>query len=652
MAFMVMFGILTLQLWRVQVVPAEDYVAQAEALQVKPVYTPAPRGQIVDRAGNQLAVSRPALSAVVDGSLVPENAVEELVPLLAAFTGLPSEEVAAIVDDAISRSDRRVLSSDLDEADAVFLAEHREEFAGVSVVPVPLRVYPYGNVASGIIGYIGRPDQTDIDEGASYTDILGKAGLEDEYDDQLQGVEGSIKFRVDAFRTVLEKLGEVFPEAGNTLVLELEIELQEVLEGALLEGLELARTEYNPEGCDPGSADDGTEDKGCPVRAVGLVLDVNDGSVLAMASVPNFDPSLFVNFDPQEFKELPDGALTNFAVTGQYAPASTFKALTYVMAMEEAIPPASVSSVEDEILCSGQLAAASLGEGSQQVFRNWTRKDDGFQDIHDALMRSCNTYFWEVAFALWDEHKGTDQENLLQDWARQVGFDSKTGIDLPSEKAGIIPDRELFERWAEEEPKLLHESRLAFASPWFGGDLLQAAVGQGSVLSTPVQLATAYAALVNGGTVWQPRVVDEVRTEDGLLVQEYPKTVLNVVDDLAASTVRALRNDLGRVVNDPRGTAYSAFLDFGPKRDQVGGKTGTAEIIKQRTDDEGNVLQESVTTALFVGVTPIDDPDYVVVVIVERGGSGGGIAAPTAKPVLQYLLDQPLTPVAVGDVAD
>lgn len=650
-AFMVMFGILALQLWRVQVVPAEDYVAQALALQVKPVYTPAPRGQIVDRGGNRLAGSRPALSAVVDGSLVPDDAVAELVPLLAAFTGLPSAEVAAIVDDAIARSDRRVISSDLDQEDAVYLAEHREEFAGVSVVPVPLRVYPYGNVASGVLGYIGRPDQADIDEGASYTDILGKAGLEDEYDGDLQGVEGSIKFRVDAFRTVLEVLGEVFPEPGNTLILELDIEVQQVLETALQDGLELARREYNPDGCDPGSEDEGTEDKGCPVRAVGVVQNVTDGSIVAMASVPNFDPSLFVSFDAKEFEELPEGALTNFAVTGQYAPASTFKALTYVMAMEEDIAPLDVDSVEDEILCSGQLAKP-LGEGSQQVFFNWTREDDGFQDIHDALMRSCNTYFWEVTYALWDEFKGTEEENLLQDWARGIGFDTKTGIDLPSEKPGIIPDRELFERWAEEEPRLLSESRLQYESPWFGGDLFQAAVGQGSVLATPVQLATAYGALVNGGTVWQPRIVDEIRNPDGTLVREFPKKVLNLVEGLTPSTVRSLRNDLQRVVNDPRGTAYSAFSDFGPKQDQIGGKTGTAEIIKRRTDDAGNVIQESVTTALFFGVAPIDDPEYIVVVIVERGGSGGGIAAPTAKPVLQYLLDQPLTDVAVGDVAD
>lgn len=645
LAFVAMFGILTLRLWQVQVVADENYVENAEAQQVKTVRTPAPRGQIVDRTGQQLAGTRPALSAVVDGALVPDSAVDDLVSLLAAFTRLPAEDIAHIVEDATDRDDRRVITSDLDEVDAIYLAEHREDFVGVSVIPVPQRTYPYGNIASGVLGYIGQPSAADIDDGAGYTDILGKAGLENQYDEALQGTEGSIKFRVDAFRTVLEVRGEEFPEPGNTLILELDIEVQEVLEKALLDGLALARIQYNPDGCEPSD-----DDKGCPVRAVGVVQNVNDGSIVAMASVPNFDPSWFVTYNEAEFGALPEGALINFAIQGQYAPASTFKALTYVMAMEEDIAPIDAASVEEPILCSGQLAKP-LGEGSQQVFFNWTRQDDGFQSIHEALMRSCNTYFWEVAYALWDEHKGTEQENLLQNWAREVGFDAKTGVDLPFEKSGIVPDRELFEKWAEEDPQRLDPSRLEFDSPWFGGDLFQAAVGQGSMLATPLQLANAYATLVNGGTVWQPRVVKEIRTEDGLLVEENPKTVLNVVDDLSAATVKALRNDLKRVVNDPQGTAYAAFQDFGASVEQVGGKTGTGEIIKRRIVDDV-VIQESVTTGLFVGVTPIDDPEWVVVVIIERGGSGGGIAAPTAKPVLQFLLDQPVTDVSVGTVAD
>ncbi len=551
-----------------------------------------------------------------------------------------------------TRGDRRVVVSDLSERDAVYLAEHSEDFVGVTVQPIPKRIYPYGNLASGVIGYIGRPSETDIENGARPTDILGKAGLEKQYDSQLQGTEGAIKYQVDAQRSVLSVLGEEFSQAGNKLVTEIDVDLQQVLEQALRDGLDLARTKYKPEGCDPGSADDGTEDKGCPVRAVGVVQEVNTGAIRAMASVPNFDPDLFINFDKEEFDALPDGALTNFAVQGQYAPASTFKALTYVMAMEEGIAPEGANSVEDDIECSAQLSAAALGEGSQQVFQNWTRADDGPTDIHRALRRSCNTYFWEITLSLWNKYKETDKENLLQDWARAAGFGDKTGIDLPFEKTGIIPDRQLFERWAADHDPRLSKDRLEYASPWFGGDLFQAAVGQGSVLATPVQIATAYSALVNGGLVYQPRVVSEIQTEDGRLVKRFIPVVAKRMDGLSSATVRALREDLQQVVNNPEGTAHSAFRDFGPAMTQVGGKTGTAEIIKRQVDDNGNVTQDSVTTALFVGVAPIDDPEYVVVIIVERGGSGGGIAAPTAKPVLQYLLDQDVTAVQAGQEAD
>jgi len=650
--FALMFATLTVVLWQVQVVASEKYVREAENSQVKFVATPAARGEIVDRAGRELAGTQAVRAAVVDGALVPEEAVPDLVSLLAAFTGMDADKVAAIVTDARSRADRVVLKSDLSQQDAVYLAEHSEDFVGVSVVDIPQRIYPSGNLASGVIGYIGRPSQADLDAGARYTDILGKAGLEKQYDEQLQGTEGAIKYQVDAHGNVLAVLGEEFPQAGNKVITELDIDLQQVLEQALVDGLDLARTEYNPNGCDPGSAEAGTEDKGCPVRAVGVVSNVNTGAVLAMASIPNFDPGLFVNFDETEYNALPEGALTNFAVQGQYAPASTFKAITYVMAMEEGIAPEGVNSVEDQILCAGQLNAEALGEGSLKFFQNWTRRDDGMQNIHRAFRRSCNTYFWEIALSLWNQYKETARENLLQDWAREAGFDEKTGIDLPFEKSGIIPDRALFERWASDGDPRLDPSRLQFASPWFGGDLFQAAVGQGSVLATPIQIATAYGALVNGGTVYQPRVVSEVQTEDGRVVENYDPVVARTMTGLSASTVRSLRNDLQQVVNNPEGTAHSAFADFGADVTQVGGKTGTAEIIKQQVDSNGKVIQDSVTTALFVGVAPIDDPQYVVVIIVERGGSGGGIAAPTAKPVLQYLLGEQVTDIKPGQKAD
>jgi penicillin-binding protein 2 len=647
LVFLAMFAALTLRLWQIQVASATDYEAQADNNQVKLVSTPAPRGEIRDRNGELLAGTRSALAAVVDGALVTDDTEEELIQQLAAFSPLTTAEVRAIVEDARDRGDRRTVVSDISEDAMQFIAERKELFPGVSVVPQPIRIYPEGELASDILGYIGLPDQGDIDAGKSPTELLGKAGIEKSYDDLLRGVQGTIKYQVNARQTVLRVLNEDFPKAGASLTLNIDLDLQRVVEQALADGLDLARSEYDPD-CVPSD-----EDKGCPVRAVGVVLNATNGAVEAMASVPTYDPNIFVDgITTDELERLNSLALfNNFAIQGEYAPASTFKVVTYVTAMEENIPPEEANSVEDPILCSGQLRKP-FTDPSQRVWNNWTRVDDGMQSIHEALMRSCNVYFWDVAYNLWQQYKNTANESLLQDWARRFGFDAKTGIDLPFEKSGIIPDRELFERWKVEEPNRLAQFRLDLASPWLGGDLLQAAVGQGSVVVTPIQLATAYAAMVNGGTVWQPRVLDEAVNQDGEVVFKNEPTVLRQVDELSASTVKSLRRDLQAVVNNPRGTAHSAFVDFGPGVEQVGGKTGTAEVIKRQTDDDGNVIQDTVTTALFAGVTPINDPEHVVVVIIERGGSGGGIAAPTAKPILQHLMGVPVTDINPGVEAD
>jgi penicillin-binding protein 2 len=347
---------------------------------------------------------------------------------------------------------------------------------------------------------------------------------------------------------------------------------------------------------------------------------------------------------------LPEGVFNNFAIQGQYAPASTFKAVTFITAYEADIYPREQSSPDDRILCSEQLQA-DFTDRSQLVWRNWTGRDDGQQNMYEAFLRSCNVYFWDVALNIWTQLKDTPDESVLQDWARNFGFGERSSIDLPFEQRGIVPDRDLFEAWAAEQlnggPARLDPARLELASPWLGGDLLQAAVGQGSVLVTPLQLANAYAAMANGGTVWQPRVVEQVVDSNGTLVFDNPKKVLNAVD-MDLRTLVNFRRALQAVVNDPRGTAAAAFADFGANKELVGGKTGTAEVIERSDDREG------VSSALFAGVAPIDDPKYVVVIVIERGGSGGRVAAATAKPVLQYILNGPdaVTPILAGEDAD
>lgn len=405
-------------------------------------------------------------------------------------------------------------------------------------------------------------------------------------------------------------------------------------------------------------------DRYCPVRAVGVVLDPNNGDVVAMASYPGFEPAAFVGgLSLEQWRELGSlSAFTNFAVQGLYSPASTLKAVAYVMAMEDGVYPyerpdrdrtvadpdsdeeplVPLRSDTDKYNCTGEFVF-ELNDGTVQRMRDWKTGGHGPLDLHEALRESCDLYFWDIATRIWNERadeSGLNNENLWQEWARRFGLGALTGIDLPFEKAGLIPDRQWF---IEEQAK--GTGRVRAEGPWVGGDLMNAIVGQGEVLVTPLQLANAFAAMINGGTVWQPRVVAAVQDQEGNTLQEAARRPI-LSFPLSPSTAASLRNDLHQVVAD--GTASSAFVGFGANLDQVGGKTGTGEVVKADED----VFE--IDNAWFVGLAGIDDPEYVVAVVVERGGSGGGIAAPVARQVLQFLLNGPdgVTPQQRGATAD
>jgi cell division protein FtsI/penicillin-binding protein 2 len=820
--FFALLGLLTLRLWTMQVTEVHAYEERALGNQVRVVATPAPRGDIFDRNGVKLAGTRSALAAVVDLALVESADRMRLAQNLAAFL---DGSATQILDDMDTKAQGALLTvaEDLTDTQATFLVEHREEFPGVSIIPQPVRTYPEGEVAAHVIGYIGRPNDQDLErEDVKGTDVVGKAGVERSYDEILRGEEGLIQYQVDARRKVLSLVGESAPTAGGSLILTVDASLQKQLQDSLRDGLVQARrlemderatalaassitermaaaladaraaareaaaaadesttTTTSDAGVDDDDvaqdpaevtvdaaevlaslypslpidddgvcvpvqrvtidvgqsgvlsgreprfarvesiADDGGElvatisigldrttvrendtfggtlqvlaitedqvilyhtDKWCPVRAVGVVLDPNDGSVLAMSSYPTYDPTAFVaGLSDEQWASLGTvSAFQNFAVQGLYAPASTFKAVPYVLALEENYypldraagvkavgdeapadtaedPTASSSDVPlpltsdtDEYNCTGEFKF-TLNDGTVQTKRDWKwPQGHGPLDLHGSLQASCDLYFWDLALRLWNERgddSGVDKENLLQDYARSLGFGSLTGVDLPFEREGLVPDRS----WFSEEQRS-GSSRVRADGPWVGGDLMDIAVGQGAMLATPLQLANGYAAMVNGGTVWKPRVVQEVVDPTGDVIEDNPKSILTSVD-IAPRTRRLLLEDLQQVVNNSeRGTARAAFKDFGPNVELVGGKTGTGEVIKAPRSEQFR----QVDNAFFVGVAPINDPQYVVSIVIERGGSGGRVAAPVARQVLQYLLNGPegVTELAPGLDAD
>jgi penicillin-binding protein 2 len=630
LVFVAMFGVLFTRLWFVQVAAGETYDRQAGNQHIDTNKTLAPRGNIIDRDGIPLATSILEPWIVVDRNQIPVADEDRVIQQLSGLLELAAVEVSTAFETAGSGA--RFLLAAVDADTEFYVLEHQDELPGVGIEEVPVRRYPLDSVMAHVLGHIGRPSPGDLEENPKLdpNSTVGKSGVERYYDQILQGTPGFVVNQVNAGGKVLQRLDERAARAGATLQLTTDVDTQRVLEDALEQGVELANQVKNATGDYTNFAE----------RSAAVVFDVTDGSILAMGSYPDFSPEVFVSGLTQgEFDALLERKVfSNLAIQALYPPASTFKAITYTAALEERLFPEDALSANDLIECSARLNAP-FTDASQLVWRNWTwPNDDGYQDLHTAFERSCNIYFWQIALRIWNDFKGTDRENVIQDWARAVGMGERTGIDLPYEAQGIVPDRDLFDEWKLEQPWRVREEG------WLGGDLMQTAVGQGAVLTTPLQLASAYATLMNGGTFWQPRVVRRSFDADGQLIEEYQPVAVHDIT-IAPATVQSLLADMRRVVT--AGTAASAFSVMGADAYRVGGKTGTAQMGQECEGvGVGRVCKDRDNTAWFVGAVPIDNPRYVVVVVVEEGGSGGRVAAPVARHIMQYLLGLEPTPIS------
>jgi penicillin-binding protein 2 len=580
----------------------------------------------------------------IDRTFVQPEAQETLIQRLSSILGLDSAVLTAAYEEAGINGRFQVATVDKELASQI--SEQLSSLPGVEIVKVPERVYLVGDTMAHVIGHLGLPDQADLDarDELDPSIRIGKLGVEAFYDDVLQGVSGRQDYRV-LRGEMLEQSQPVPPVPGDSIVLTLDSELQTVVELALAEGITLSN-----EVKDIARAD-GEEVFNETTRAAAVVLDPNTFEVLALASVPDFDPQVFVTgIDTETFAALNESfAFNNLAVSGLYPPGSTFKAITYTAFLEENLPlPSDVEGIDPEsrtVDCDG-LFTFPLNDGSAQEKKDWYYpRELGVLDLHGALENSCNKFFWSVGLGTW-LNRETVGENVIQDWAVSLGYGHETGIDLANEAAGIVPTRQLFEEWADyqrehpdEQPRL-EPSRLnpELASPFFGGDLMDFAIGQGAFTATPLQAAVSYSILANGGRVLEPRVVDRIVAPEGDVIEEVTSPLVDTVD-ISESTRTQLLEDLNRVVTS--GTAASAFAEFGPGLELVGGKTGTSQTA--RTKDN---------TAWFIGVAPIDNPQYVVAVVIDEGGSGGGIAAPVARHILQYLMGNEPGPITAGDEAD
>lgn len=644
MVFVTMFSVIGLRLWFVQVAQGPDIAQAAEEQAWLIKTTHAARGDIFDRNGTQLVTSRLVPAVYIDRTFVQEEQVPDLIQRLSAMLGINSSELQVAYDEAGTNGRFEVAT--VDNSVAHLITEQLDSLPGVEIVKVPERVYLTGDTMAHVIGHLGLPDEQDKEQRPEL-DLsvrIGKLGVEAFYDDELQGTSGVQEYRAREGRIIDQEL-TVDPVQGDSVVLTLDSELQQIVELALEEGIVLSNRVKERDRAN------GEEVFHETTRAAAVVLDPQTFEVLALASIPDFDPQLFATgIDTDTFAQLNESlAFNNRAVSGLYPPASSFKAITYTAFLEENLPlPEDIDGIDPEarqVDCDGEFVF-ELNDGSPQQKKDWYYPDKlGWLDLHGAFENSCNKFFWSVGLGTWFNRENVG-ENVIQDWAKSVGYGSETGIDLANEAPGTVPTRQLFEEWAEfqrENPDAtprLDPERLnpELASPFFGGDLMDFAIGQGAFTSTPLQAAVSYAALVNGGTVREPRVVDRVIDSDRETVRDVESAAVRTID-ISESTRSSLLTDLNRVVTS--GTAAAAFSDFGDGLEMVGGKTGTGQSAP--TNDNH---------AWFIGVAPIDDPQYVVAVVIEEGGSGGEIAAPVARQILQHLMGNELTPIRAGEEAD
>ena len=600
--FLVSFFIYIISfLFDLQVLSRDDALSSIEYQTFDTFYITPPRGDIFDDSNQPLAISSMEPHLFLNLRKVNSDNIQIYKQYIKYnFEDFDQEDIDIIFQD---RNEIQLIGN----LDNFSTLERQKllELDAFKIYDFPIRKYNYDNLTSHIIGYVGKPTSDDFSlfSHTKQTQQVGKNGLERYYENTLTGIPGEILFKGS------EIIKYTPPVKGEDIFLSINIQTQQIVKDSLLQGIQLANENEN------------TEKK--VTRSASIVLDVQTGKVIAMISLPDFNPNQFADgISKKDFNELNRiQAFNNFAIQGLYPPGSVFKVVSYWLAENEGLFPEGLSSRKGRIDCKGSLSFG-FEDGSQQVYQDWKDDGHGRVNLSSAIQQSCNVYFWDIALNIWRTYEGTEGESILQNYAKNLGFGSLTNIDLPYERNGIIPDREVFEDWTITKPDLVRPEG------WLGGDLMNLIIGQGAVTVTPIQVANAYKTLL---TSYHSNPYLNISQSDNLKLRKY-----NISDEF----IKFLKDDLNLVTNK-NGTAYSAFEIMGEKTNDIGGKTGTA----QNPGDKNN-------TSWFVGIDSIKNPNHIVVTVVEEGGSGSAIAAPISRRIIQFLTGTELSPVKYGEITE
>lgn len=579
-----LFTVLAGQLAYLQVVEQEKFKTLSDENRISHRLVTAGRGEIMDRFGVPLAINTQNFRAFVIAERSRD--VEGTLGRLGEYIPLSDLERKTILADvAKQRAFTPILvKENLSWDDMAKIESNLPDLPGVSVDEGEIRSYPFGEATAHIIGYVGRISEAEIaqaQERGGKDPVfrlpgfrIGKTGVEKKYDETLRGTAGRTSAEVNVVGREIRELEKIPPKKGRRLTLTLDADLQ-------MQCQEMLMREKS---------------------ASAVVMDAHTGEVYALCSFPGFDPNLFSRGIPADlWSELlanETNPLTNKAVSGQYPPGSTFKMVTALAIQEAGIGP------EARVFCPGHYMLGGI------KFHCWKQGGHGHMNMVDALEQSCDVYFYEMGRRI-----GVDN---IAKMARRLGMGEKLDFDIPGERPGLIPDRAWKARTQKEKT-------------WHQGETLNVSIGQGQVLTTPLQLATMTARLVNGGRAVKPVLVRSIESE-GSKVPEWPDT------NISARHLGVVRAGMDAVVNGNRGTAAASKIREEPY--SMGGKTGTAQVQRiTAAQRAAGIKNEDLPWrqrhhALFVGYGPVEDPRYVVAVVVEHGVGGSKAAAPIARDIL------------------
>jgi len=565
------------RLYYLQLIKHHEMAELADRNRIRLQRQPALRGLVYDVRHRPLVDTRPSFDAV----MVPEDA-----PDLNATTArleklLGQDGVGKKLDEAEDQGrpefDPVTVDERLQWQQVVALETHQLELPGVSLQVNPRRHYIYGSLAAHLLGYVGEVTVRDLNRLPDYRmgDEIGKFVLERTWEPSLRGASGGQEIEVDAVGRRLRMLREIPERPGNSVVMTIDLDLQRVAEDAIGD------------------------------RAGALVaLDPNTGYILAMASHPTFDPNSFAGgITPAIWRALttdPKHPLSNRVIQGVYPPGSTFKIVD------------SIAGLEDHTLTpqTAYECAGGIYFGGRE-YRCWRKQGHGSISLHRAIVESCDVFFYNVG-----QHLGIDR---LAAWAHALGLGKKSGVELDNERSGVVPSSQ----WKAQR----------FGERWYPAETLSAAIGQGYVGATPLQLANMAAAVANGGTLYKPQFVKEIDALDGSAVKQFPPVIQSEVR-IDPEVLELVRAGMAGVVNQADGTAHGAKLD----NVIVAGKTGTAQVVKEAQGErtkENAIPEQYRDHGWFIAFAPLDHPRIAVACVIEHAGHGGSTAAPVVKAVLQ-----------------